>query len=285
MITTSCAHHLRKSGAELRNALRQYRSRNVGRPGPSRTDRCHQLTRDGRIALMRSSAATDRPNHDARASPPGVHRISGTSRPRNPDSRGVRCQGVVRTRRWSCMNINRSGPRRTLGAVGLLGCGVPRHGLRRGQPAQGGGGDRVGRAGILNITSAPVLTGQAALTIRGMGVDDRFTDGLALDIATLERLRVVEAVIDDRWEKRSVTYRGVLDERSRQGPSGSTAPRRCDFTALDDYEVTLPMKDLARPAMPLLATSADGERLAVEDRRPDAGRLPAAIGGRAQQDL
>jgi hypothetical protein len=43
-----------------------------------------------------------------------------------------------------------------------------------------------------------------------MGVDDRLADGLPLDIAVLEQLRVVEATIDDPWEKRSVTYRGVL---------------------------------------------------------------------------
>ena len=60
------------------------------------------------------------------------------------------------------------------------------------------------------MSSAPALTGEPVFTIKGKGIDDRFADGLELDIATLERLRVVDAVIEDPWEKRSITYRGVL---------------------------------------------------------------------------
>lgn len=155
--------------------------------------------------------------------------------------------------------------RRTLGAVGLLcmtlggsACAkgdAPSAAVATASPAQG-----------LDLTSAPALSGKPVLTIRGAGIDDRFATGLALDIATLERLTVVDAVIEDPWEKRSVTYRGVLmsDLVKAIAPDGATTMR---LTALDDYEVTISMKAI-RSGEALLATSADGKRLAVEDGGP-----------------
>ena len=180
------------------------------------------------------------------------------------------------------MNINPTRFRRALGAIGLLALAF------LGSACAGGDLPTAALATVsaaqdLDLTSAPAFTGKPAFTIRGEGIDDRFADGLALDIATLERLRVVEAVIEDPWEKRSITYRGVLmsDLVRAVAPDGATAMR---LTALDDYEVTLPMEDLLAGDA-LLATSADGERLAVEDGGPTrVVFLPQSVAGR-NQDL
>ena len=170
------------------------------------------------------------------------------------------------------------GIRRMLGAVGLLSMALVGSACAGGDPPTAAV-TTVSAAQSLDLTSAPALTGKPVLTIRGEGVDDRFADGLALDIATLERLRVVDAVVEDPWEKRSITYRGVLmsDLIEAVAPDGATAMR---LTALDDYEVTLPMEDLVNGEA-LLATSADGERLAVEDGGPTrVVFLPDSAAGR-----
>ena len=163
------------------------------------------------------------------------------------------------------MNLNLDEFRRSLGAVGLLSMALVGSACAGGDPPSAAV-TTVSVAQVLDLNSAPALTGEPVFTIKGKGIDDRFADGLELDIATLERLRVVDAVIEDPWEKRSITYRGVLmsDLVEAVAPDGATALR---FTALDDYQVTLPMKDLLSGDV-LLATSADGARLAVEDGGP-----------------
>ena len=177
------------------------------------------------------------------------------------------------------MNLTRDKFRRTLGAFGLLSMVLVGSACAGGDPPAAAV-VTVSAAQALDFTSAPALTGKPVFTIKGKGIDDRFTDGLELDIATLERLRVVEAEIEDPWEKRSVRYRGVLmsDLVKAIAPEGAAAMR---FTALDDYEVTLPMKDLRsrrRAARDQRRWRAPGDRA----WRPDADRLPAAIGGREQ---
>ena len=163
------------------------------------------------------------------------------------------------------MSFSMNGFRRIVGVAGLLSVALV------GSACSGGdsptaGVTTVSAARDLDLTSAPVLSGMKVLTVKGKGVDGRFPGGLALDIAALERLRVVDAVTQDPWEKRTITYRGVLmsDLLDAIAPSGATAMR---FTALDDYEVTLPMKDLQGDDA-LLATSIAGKRIAIKDGGP-----------------
>ena len=155
--------------------------------------------------------------------------------------------------------------RRILGAAALL-CAAVLGSACAGGDSPSAEVTTVSAARNLDLTSAPALTGAKVLTVKGKGVDGRFPGGLALDIAALERLRVVDAVTEDPWEKRTVTYRGVLmsDLVKAIAPSGATAMR---FTALDDYEVTLPMKDL-QGGDALLATSITGKRIAIKDGGP-----------------
>ena len=111
------------------------------------------------------------------------------------------------------------------------------------------------------ITAQPDLAGAPVVTVSGTGIDDRFADGLLFDIAALEQLPMVEVDIDDPWEKRQVTYRGVMmnDLVNAIAPHGA---RELQLTALDDYEVTLSLNDLAN-GKALLATTADGEPIDI----------------------
>ena len=180
------------------------------------------------------------------------------------------------------MNLTRDKFRRTLGAFGVLSMVLVGSACAGGDPPAAAV-VTVSAAQALDFTSAPALTGKPVFSIKGKGIDDRFADGLELDIATLERLRVVEAEIEDPWEKRSITYRGVLmsDLVRAIALDGAAAMR---FTALDDYEVTLPMKDLLSGDV-LLATSADGERLGIEHGGPTRiVFLPKSVAG-SNQDM
>jgi len=121
-------------------------------------------------------------------------------------------------------------------------------------------------AHAVEFTSEPALTGKPVFTLTGKGLDDRFPKGLVLDMAALEALPLVSVRIDDPWEKRKVTYRGVMMNELMRAidPAGATKMR---ITALDDYVVTVQMKDLMSGEV-LLATTAEGKRMAVADGGP-----------------
>jgi hypothetical protein len=171
-----------------------------------------------------------------------------------------------------------SGPRRMLAATGvaamaLLGAACT------GAPAVAPVEKVAAGSKAIEFTSSPTLTTKPVFTIVGKGIDDRFADGLKLDLPALEKLPMVTKDINDPWEKRPITYRGVLmsDLLAAVGHDGATKMR---LTALDDYVVTLSMKDLLSGDV-LLATSADGKRLAVKDGGPTRiVFLPASATGR-----
>lgn len=116
------------------------------------------------------------------------------------------------------------------------------------------------------ITAQPDLTGATVVTVSGIGIDSRFADGLMFDIAALEQLPMVEVDIDDPWEKRQITYTGVMmtDLVDAIAPNGANELR---LTALDDYEVTLTLDELA-DSKAMLATTADGERIEIAGGGP-----------------
>ena len=113
----------------------------------------------------------------------------------------------------------------------------------------------------------PAPVGEVILTITGEGVATNVGDALQFDIATLERLGLVEYTVEDPWLKEGVTYTGVLmSELSKYIRSG-TLINGFHITALDDYEVDLSSEDIQRWPI-LLATRSNGEYMNVKNSGP-----------------
>jgi hypothetical protein len=106
-----------------------------------------------------------------------------------------------------------------------------------------------------------VLTMSGAIGTRNQGKK------LALDIASLERMRTVRMETTEPFLKRKVTFEGVLlsDLLAVAGVPGSAS--KVNMTALDDYKVDFTVADV-RSSQMLLATKADGKRMPVDRAGP-----------------
>jgi hypothetical protein len=90
---------------------------------------------------------------------------------------------------------------------------------------------------------------------------------LALDISSLERMRMVRMETTEPFLKRKVTFEGVLlsDLLAVAGVTDSVS--KVNMTALDDYKVDFTVADV-RSSQMLLATKADGKRMPVDKAGP-----------------
>ncbi len=110
----------------------------------------------------------------------------------------------------------------------------------------------------------PAPTGATVLTMSGKVTG---ASPVAFDMATLEKLRLVEySVLDKQAEGKRVTFRGVLlaDLLAAIGAKDATT---LHTLALNDYAVDIPVSD-TRTYPVLLATAVDGERMSVERYGP-----------------
>lgn len=113
----------------------------------------------------------------------------------------------------------------------------------------------------------PVPTAEGILTLFGaIGVTNA-GDTLVFDIATLERLGLVEYTVDDPWENVTVTYRGVLMSDLLKFAEASTSVASVHLVALDGYAVDIPVADIQKWPI-LLALQANGEYMNIEQGGP-----------------
>lgn len=110
-------------------------------------------------------------------------------------------------------------------------------------------------------SGAPVLTLSGAIGVTNVG------DTLAFDVATLDRLGVVQYTVDDPWLKTTAAYSGVLMSDLLNIVKFHPYATVVHITALDDYQVDIPIADIQRwPIM--LATHAGGRLIGVADNGP-----------------
>jgi len=109
--------------------------------------------------------------------------------------------------------------------------------------------------------------GEVVLTMSGEIGTRNQGKKLALDIASLERMRMVRMQTTEPFLKRKVTFEGVLlsDLLAVAGVTGSVS--KVNMTALDDYKVDFTVADV-RSSQMLLATKADGKRMKVDRAGP-----------------
>jgi hypothetical protein len=126
-----------------------------------------------------------------------------------------------------------------------------------------------------NVSAGTIRTGdpiptpedEPVLSISGLVSNTNGSDQITIDLPTLEQLRLVELEVFEPFEKKRIMFEGVLMRDLLEIAGTDTAAREAHFTALDDYEMTIPMEEFSRSDV-LLATKADGEHMSVEDGGP-----------------
>ena len=110
----------------------------------------------------------------------------------------------------------------------------------------------------------PAPVGPVVLTVSGAIATTNAGPTLQFDMATLERLGLVEYKIDDRLaEGRVATFRGVLMERILAVAGARTGATTLRTTALNDYKVSIPVSDVTASPV-LVASTVDGQRMPVD---------------------
>ena len=113
----------------------------------------------------------------------------------------------------------------------------------------------------------PAPTGEVILSLRGKIGHTNVGDQLDFDMATLEKLGVIEYTVNDPFLQAPTTYRGVLMERLlavARVPEGATT---LQAIALNDYKVPV-LISAVRQWPVMLATLRNGERMPVADKGP-----------------
>jgi hypothetical protein len=141
----------------------------------------------------------------------------------------------------------------------LAGCGDD------GALGDGGAAFAVERpASITAVDPVPVPDGPAVLSVSGRIARTNAGNLLQLDLATLERLRIVSfRAHDEQAEGNVVTFSGVLLSDVLELAGADDGATVLDARALNDYRIEIPVSDLDRyPVM--IATRVDGDRMPVE---------------------
>jgi hypothetical protein len=122
--------------------------------------------------------------------------------------------------------------------------------------------------GTLNAGDAiPVPSGDVILTVTGNIGTSNVDDTIQMDIATVESVGQVEYTVDDPFENRAVTYRGVLmSDLLNLWQVGDDATT-LHVVALNDYAVDVPLADLHTYPV-IFALQADGEYMPIATRGP-----------------
>lgn len=110
---------------------------------------------------------------------------------------------------------------------------------------------------------APVLT---VVTADG--------ERVGFDFATIERLRRVRTTVFEPFLEQDTEFSGVVLWDLLAAAGATAASQDAKLTALDDYEVELPLATL-RSEPVLLATRSGGEPIPVEDGGPTRVVFPA----------
>jgi hypothetical protein len=109
--------------------------------------------------------------------------------------------------------------------------------------------------------------GEVVLTMSGEIGTRNQGKKLALDIASLEKMRTVRMETTEPFLKRKVTFEGVLLSDLLAVAGVPDSVNKVNMTALDDYKVDFTVADV-RSSQMLLATKADGKRMPIDKAGP-----------------
>jgi hypothetical protein len=122
--------------------------------------------------------------------------------------------------------------------------------------------------GTLNGGDAiPAPTGDVILTVTGNIGTTNVDDTIQMDLATIESLGLVDYTVQDPFENREITYRGVLMSDLLDVWQVGEDATTLHVVALNDYAVDVPIADLRNYPV-LFALQADGEYMPISTRGP-----------------
>jgi hypothetical protein len=147
-------------------------------------------------------------------------------------------------------------------SLALAGCGAQEAPYETVAPASITAGDPI-----------PVPSGDVILTVTGAITAENSDNGLVFDLETLEKLGLVKYTVTDPWLTSSVTYTGVLMSDLLKAAGASTSATTVQLTALDDYQVGIPIADIQKWPV-LLATQSNGEYMSIEAGGPTRIAFP-----------
>ena len=126
----------------------------------------------------------------------------------------------------------------------------------------------VSPAGLNVGDQIPAPTGDTILNVSGAISQTNAGENLVFDMATLEKLGLVEYTIADPWQNHEdVTYTGILMSDLLRYAGVSDTATSVHMVALDDYAVDVSVEDINNwPVM--LATRTNGEYMDVANSGP-----------------
>ena len=113
----------------------------------------------------------------------------------------------------------------------------------------------------------PAPTGDVILTVTGNIGTTNVDDTIQMDLATVESVGLVDYTVQDPFENREITYRGVLMSDLLDVWQVGEDATTLHVVALNDYAVDVPLADL-REYPVLFALQADGEYMPISTRGP-----------------
>jgi hypothetical protein len=125
------------------------------------------------------------------------------------------------------------------------------------------------------VGSGPIaVPATVALTITGRLSGANSGAGLALDVASIERMGLVRYTVRDPWLGKDLEFTGVLVSDLLRISGAAADAQTLHVTALDDYVVDISIADAQRwPIM--LATQMGGVPMSIEDKGPTRIVFPA----------
>jgi hypothetical protein len=122
--------------------------------------------------------------------------------------------------------------------------------------------------GTLTAGEKPAApTGEVVLELSGAIGAPNKGKKLALDLASLERMRTVRLQATEPYLKKKLTFQGVMVSDLLAFAEVPESASRLYVTALDDYKVDFSLADVRSSKM-LLATRTDGKHMPVERAGP-----------------
>jgi hypothetical protein len=127
----------------------------------------------------------------------------------------------------------------------------------------------VGQAALKKGDSIPVPKDDVILTVTGL-TETRNVEAdksIQMDLKTLESIGLVEYTVTDPFERKEITYRGVLMSDLLDVMQVSSTAKTLHMVALNDYSIDVPLEDMRKYPV-IFALQADGEYMPVSTRGP-----------------
>lgn len=167
-----------------------------------------------------------------------------------------------------------------LGTAGLVSCG----GDGTSNSAESVEHEQVS-AGKIGVGDAlPDPKQPAILSIEGLVSNTNAHDKARVDLATLEKMPLVELEVYEPFEKRTMTFEGVLMSELMSIAGADSGASEVHITALDDYKVDLSMDEIGDSDI-LLAPKADGSHMSVAEGGPTRIVFPPKSAAGRNPDL